>query len=61
MAFCSEIVCDGCGVSISIMRIATKGEMIRLARSDGWSVGKWELCPDCRRKKAELLKNGWIK
>lgn len=61
MAFCTEIVCDGCGECISRTKICSKERMTRIARSDGWSVGKdIQLCSDCRKNKKQLKKEGWI-
>ena len=39
MGFCTEIVCDGCSMCITRGTIMTKGNMIRIARKQGWSVG----------------------
>lgn len=60
LAFCTEIVCDGCSNTITRGTIVTKGRMIQLARSEGWSVGKFALCPDCKQKRRQLIKEGWL-
>ena len=61
MGFYTEIVCEGCSTCITIGSIATKGSMRRIARKNGWSVGKYHLCPDCRKNRKKLVKEGWLK
>lgn len=39
MAFCTEIVCDACGICITQNQLRTKGQMIHIARQEGWSIG----------------------
>lgn len=41
------IECDDCGESWS-EAATTQNEMIKLARSKGWSYGKRILCPHCK-------------
>ena len=60
MAFYTEIECDSCNTSITRGTIVTKGEMVRTARSRGWSVGKYHLCPTCRKERNRLKKKGLI-
>jgi len=40
MAFCTEVVCDGCGKVLHFNHIMTKGSVIRSARKNGWCIGK---------------------
>ena len=61
MAFCTEIICDACASCITIGTIATKGSMVRTARKQGWSIGKYALCPECKKKRKQLIKDGWLK
>ncbi len=61
MAFCTEIVCDGCSFYITKSRILSKEQMIHIAREAGWSIGKYHLCPECRKKRHQLIKDGWLK
>lgn len=61
MAFCTEIVCDACGICITKNTLRTKGQMIHIARQEGWSIGKYHLCPECRKRRRLLIKEGWIK
>lgn len=45
------------GECISRTKICSKERMTRIARSDGWSVGKdIQLCPDCKKNKKQLKK-----
>lgn len=61
MAFCTEIVCEGCDECISRTKICSKERMTLIARSDGWSVGKdLQLCHYCRKNKKRLKEEGWI-
>lgn len=60
MAFCTEIVCDACSDCITKGRLCTKGQMIRNARDQGWSIGKYHLCPECKKKRKQLIKEGWL-
>lgn len=60
MGFCTEIVCDACSVCITRGAIESKGHMISLARKQGWSVGKYHLCPECKKKRIQLIKDGWL-
>lgn len=60
MGFCTEIVCDVCASCITRGTIVTKGNMIKIARKNGWSVGKYHLCPDCKKKRSQLIKDGWL-
>ncbi|WP_373880050.1 hypothetical protein [Levilactobacillus brevis] len=43
------IECDRCEKQLMWEEILTKGRVIRVARKRGWSIGKLNLCPDCRR------------
>ena len=48
--------CDQCGKEYSYTAcykdfLPSKAQLIRLIRVNGWSVGKYILCPNCRRKK----------
>lgn len=61
MAFCTEIVCDACNDCITRGTLCTKGKIIHIARKAGWSVGKYHLCPECRGKRKQLIKEGWLK
>lgn len=60
MAMATEMYCDGCNKVIHHDSIRTKGSMIRSARKQGWSVGKWDLCPYCRKNKKKLKEQGYI-
>ena len=60
MAIATEMYCDGCGETRHYSGSVSKGLMQRLARADGWSIGKWDLCPACKENKAKLIKEGWI-
>lgn len=63
MSFEVDIHCDGCGETIYIChhdRVVTKGLMIRKARKHGWSIGKYHLCPECRKKRNKLKAEGWL-
>lgn len=61
MSFCTEIVCDGCCDCITIGKICTKSQMIHNARANNWSIGKYHLCPECKKKRKQLIKDGWLK
>lgn len=50
MSFCTEIVCDGCCDCITIGKICTESQMIHNARANNWSIGKYHLCPECKKK-----------
>lgn len=60
MALATEMYCDGCGEIRHYSGCVTKSLMQRLARKDGWSIGKYDLCPECRKKKSQLIKEGWL-
>lgn len=61
MALATEMYCDGCGEIRHFHGCVGKLLMERLARKDGWSVSKYHLCPECRTKKSQLIKDGWLK
>ena len=64
MSFETDIYCDGCGEVIFYCAhdsVSTKGGMIRQARKQGWSIGKYHLCPKCKKNRTKLKKEGWIK
>lgn len=50
--------CDKCGRVQEYSAIISKHGLTMVARRDGWSVGTYVLCPNCRRgkKKKELQK-----
>ena len=63
MSFETDIHCDGCGETVYICYhdyVATKKLMIAKARENGWSIGKYHLCPDCKAKREKLKKDGWL-
>ena len=60
MGFCTEVVCDGCADVIHRNRILSKGLITRIARKEGWSIGKYTLCPKCKKNRAKLKKDGWL-
>lgn len=61
MAFCTEIVCDGCSNCITRGTLVTKGHMISYARECGWSIGKYHLCPACKKNRKKLIAEGWLR
>lgn len=61
MALATEMYCDGCGEIRHFNSCIGRTVMERMARKDGWSVGKYHLCPVCRKNKKQLIKDGWIK
>jgi Fe2+ or Zn2+ uptake regulation protein len=60
MALATEMYCDGCGEIRHFNNCIGKVAMERWARQDGWSIGKYHLCPECRKKKSQLIKEGWL-
>lgn len=63
MSFETDIHCDSCGASVYICHhdyVATKKIMIKKARENGWAIGKYHLCPDCKGKREKLKKDGWL-
>lgn len=60
MAMATEMYCDGCGEIRHYNGCVGKILMVRLARKDGWSIGKWDLCPSCKNQKHRLKREGWI-
>lgn len=63
MSFELDIHCDACGNTLyycSHTNVPTKGFMIRQARKSGWSVGKYHLCPECKKNISKLKKEGMI-
>lgn len=61
MSFKTSICCDGCGDSLYCMDILTKQYITSSAREFGWSVGKYHLCPECKKKRAALIKEGYLR
>ncbi len=61
MAIATEIYCDGCGDTLHYNGCVGKNLMQRLARKNGWSIGKYDLCPKCKSNRNHLIKNGWLK
>lgn len=61
MAIATEMYCDGCGALRHFNGAVGKNLMERLARKDGWSIGKYHLCPECKEKGIiRLKKEGWL-
>jgi len=60
MARATEMYCDGCGKIRHYSGCVCNIHMEKLARKDGWSIGKWDLCPDCKKQKQKLKREGWI-
>lgn len=60
MAMATEMYCDGCGAIRHYNGCIGKVYMKRWARKDGWSIGKWDLCPNCKNQKHRLKREGWI-
>ena len=56
--FETTIICDGCGGVISYAQIVNKTGMTMTARKKGWSIGKYHLCPECKKKRSQLKKEG---
>jgi len=50
--FKASVVCDVCGSSLNYTHTG-KTHVKRWAREEGWSFGKKDLCPKCKRKKKE--------
>ena len=62
MAIATEMYCDACGEIRHLNGSVGKNLMERLARKDGWQIGKYHLCPECKDKGiTRLRKEGWIK
>lgn len=55
MAYETSIICDKCSERISHTDVYTKQWMIRCAREKGWTIGKRELCPNCRKKRRKAI------
>lgn len=45
----TAIQCDGCGLEMFFNSIVSKWLIVNIARKEGWSVGKWHLCPKCKK------------
>lgn len=61
MSFELDIHCDVCGETVfycSQNRVPGKYPMIRMARNKGWSIGKYHLCPGCKKKRRQLIADG---
>ena len=59
--FWSGITCDGCGQQLAYANIMPKNRLIVLARQEKWSIGKYHLCPSCKKKMKELIEGGYLK
>lgn len=59
--FWSGITCDGCGLQQQSHIIMPKNRLIVLAKQEGWSIGKYHLCPFCKKKMKELIEGGYLK
>lgn len=58
----SGYFCDKCGNSVVFSKttdewIPSKTHLVRIARKNGWSIGKRVLCPKCRN--TEVKKEVW--
>lgn len=51
MVMFSCVKCDKCGTVLPFHFVFSKGDLTRWSREKGWSIGKQELCPKCRRKR----------
>ena len=61
MSFETSVYCDGCGDTVYILSIAPKWMIVKRARENGWSIGKYHLCPECKKKRRQLKKDGWLR
>ena len=55
MAYNVYFSCDTCGATYNwVNHTVSQSTAARIARSDGWSVGKrgW-FCPECRKKRRQ--------
>lgn len=60
MSFETAVHCEGCGDTYYICDIVPKRLMVKKARDYGWSIGKYHLCPECKKKRSQLKKEGWL-
>lgn len=60
MGFITGIQCDGCGLEMFFASIEPKWLITDRARKEGWSIGKWHLCPECKKHRRELIKDGTL-
>ena len=60
MGFITGIQCDGCGLEMFFASIEPKWLLVDRARKEGWSIGKWNLCPECKKHRRELAKDGML-
>lgn len=56
--FETAIICDGCGGAIAYADNVHKCILVMIAREKGWSIGKYHLCPDCKKMRKKLKKDG---
>lgn len=59
--FWSGITCDGCGQQLVYGNIMPQNRLIVLARQERWSIGKYHLCPSCKKKMKELIEGRYLK
>ncbi len=57
----TAIHCDGCGETLCWRKVISKATIVAVAREYGWSIGKYHLCPQCKKLKSKLIKEGRIK
>lgn len=55
MPIISGAKCDVCGKMLYYKRIYGKGELTRMLRKNGWSVGEYTKCKDCRPKPKKVV------
>jgi NAD-dependent SIR2 family protein deacetylase len=50
MGYLAYVYCDKCGVKYENRVRYPKKELVRHMRREGWSIGNYDLCPDCKIK-----------
>lgn len=52
--FYVEVMCDKCGeTTANCSRHVPKWLLVKIARENGWTMGKKHLCPKCKKKKSK--------
>lgn len=61
MSISTEMHCDACGELLFKHGAVGRVYMEKKARKEGWQIGKYHLCPKCKKKGiSQLKKEGWL-
>jgi NAD-dependent SIR2 family protein deacetylase len=53
MGFIANVYCDKCGARYTNSSYYLKKDVVRHMRRQGWTMGKYDICPDCKKSRGK--------